>query len=151
MDHVAILRKARISKGDDLLGDILKGQKTIESRWYKHKIAPWDRIQFGDTIYFKESGQPVTARATVSRVLAYDQLDQGKIEKIIREYGSQIAPHSTQKELDNWARELAGKNYCLLIFLNKVISLPPFRINKAGFGSAVAWLVTNNIDQLKEA
>ena len=56
MDHVAILRKAKVSRGDNLLQDILDGTKTIESRWYVNKISPWDKIKSGDTVYLKEFG-----------------------------------------------------------------------------------------------
>ena len=41
MDHVAILRKACFKKGEDILGDILAGRKTIESRWVE-KISPFE-------------------------------------------------------------------------------------------------------------
>jgi ASC-1-like (ASCH) protein len=79
MDHVAILKKSSVSKGDDLLGDIISGAKTIESRWYVNRIAPWDRIEKGDTVYFKESGFRVTARAKVSRIIQYENLGKSKI------------------------------------------------------------------------
>ena len=66
MEYLAIL-----SKQSRLLAKILSREKTIESSWYKFKKTPYKNIAIGDTIYFKESGEPVTAReAQVSKVLS---------------------------------------------------------------------------------
>ena len=62
MEHLAIMRKSW-----GLTQKILTGQKKIESRWYKNKYRPWNQIQKGDVIYFKDSGEPVTIKATVKK------------------------------------------------------------------------------------
>ena len=98
MDHVAILRKANIKKGDNLLLDILNGEKTIESRWYVNRISPWNRIKKGNTVYFKESGSPVRAKARVLKVIQYNNLNLKKIKEIINKFGRQIAPHTNTAE-----------------------------------------------------
>ena len=147
MDHVAILRKAGF--GDHILADIVAGRKTIESRWYVNKVAPWDRIFAGDTVYFKESGCSVTAKAYVSKVLQYDNLNPEKIKEIIIRYGKQIAPNLPEEEFFVWAQNHSDKNYCILIFLEGVTKIPPFDIDKKGFGSASAWLTVDNIEQIK--
>lgn len=66
MDHVAIMRKSW-----GLLPKILSGEKTIESRWYMARYAPWNRIEKGDIVYFKNSGEPVTVKAEVSKVMQF--------------------------------------------------------------------------------
>lgn len=149
MDHVAILRKSNFKQGDNILRDILSGRKTIESRWYVNKIAPWDKICAGDAVYFKESGCPVTAKAQVSKVLQYDNLDKAKALEIITKYGKQIAPNLLEEEFFLWAQNHSDKKYCILIFLEDVQKIAPFNINKSGFGSACAWLAVGNIDKLK--
>ena len=58
MDHVAIMNKRW-----KLIPKILDGSKTIESRWYVNKIKPWNSIKEDDKIYFKNSGEPITAFA----------------------------------------------------------------------------------------
>lgn len=149
MDHVAILRKSNFKKDDDILGDILSGRKTIESRWYVNKIAPWDKIFAGDTVYFKESGCPITVKAYVSKVLQYDNLNEAKALEIITEYGKQIAPNLPEEGFFLWAQSHSEKNYCILIFLEDVQKIRPFNIDKTGFGSACAWLVVGNIEKLQ--
>ena len=106
MDHVAILRKSKISKGDDLLGDILRGTKTIESRWYVNRINPWNKVKKGDTVHFKESGCPVTIKACVSKVLQYENLDRKTNLKIIQDYGKFISPSSSQEKLKQWVGKI---------------------------------------------
>jgi len=150
MDHVAILRKANIKKDDDLLGDILSGRKTIESRWYANKIAPWDKIRAGDTVYLKESGRAVTAKAEVSKVLQYDNLNTEIKKGIVRKYGKQIAPSTSEDDFLAWLGKQKNKRYCILIFLANVTPVKPFEIDKTGYGNSSAWLVTDNIKKLRK-
>lgn len=149
MDHVAILRKANIKKGDNLLGDIISGTKTIESRWYVNKTAPWDKIKVGDTVYFKESGQMVTAKAAVSKVLQYTDLTPEIIEGIALTYGKQIAPNVSENEWMIWAKKQSKKRYCILVFLASVKKVQPFKVDKTGYGISSAWLVIKQIDTIK--
>jgi len=149
MDHVAILRKSNFKKGDNVLGDILSGRKTIESRWYVNKVAPWDKIFAGDTVYFKESGHPVTTKARVSKVLQYDNLNPEKVAEIITKYGKRIAPNLLEEEFFIWVQGRSDKRYCILIFLQDVVKVLPFRVDKKGFSSASAWLVVRNINSIQ--
>lgn len=149
MHHIAILRKAKIKKGDNLLEDILLGTKTIESRWYVNKIAPWNKVNPGDIVYFKESGRPVTVQATISKVLQYENLNQTAIHDIISNYGHQIAPSASPESWKLWAQKQQNKHYCILVFLSDVKKIDPFNIDKTGYGSSAAWLVTEDISEIK--
>ncbi len=151
MDHVAILRKAKISKNDNLLEDILTGTKTVESRWYVNKVSPWNKIRKGDLVYFKETGRPVTAVAEVLKVLQYENLSKEITKQIIENYGKQIAPNSNKKEFQSWAKRESNKRYCILIFLKNVKKIQPFDIDKKGYGISSAWLVVGNIEKVKRS
>ncbi len=148
MDHVEILRKSRISKGDNLLGDILAGTKTIESRWYVNKIDPWDKVKAGDVVYLKESGCPVTAVADVLEVRQYDTLDSETINQIIKDYGRQIAPHTSEEQFSSWAKKEDKKRYCILVFLKNPRKVSPFNINKKGYGISSAWMCVGDISRV---
>lgn len=124
MDHVAIMNK----RFGDLIAKILSGEKKIESRWSKNKVAPWGRVKRGDRIYFKNSGEPVTAMAEVEKVRQFEKKDFDKARELF-------------SASDKWAR---GKNYCVLIWLKDPKKVKPFKINKSGFGSAAAWLCYSN-------
>jgi hypothetical protein len=151
VDHIAILRKAKISKADNLLGDILAGTKTIESRWYVNKVSPWNRVGVGDYIYLKESGCPVSAVTQVAKVLQYENLTNEIVHKIIRDFGKQISPGTPEQELLAWSKTQRNKRYCILIFLKNVKRLVPFDINKKGFGISSAWLCVGDINKVKKS
>jgi ASC-1-like (ASCH) protein len=133
--HVAILSKKR-----KLLDLILSGEKTIESRWYMTRRTPWNNIKKGDIIFFKESGQPVSAKANVEKVLQFD-LRHKSVKDIIKKYGKQICINST--------KGLTNKNYCILVFLKNPQKVTPFIINKSGYGNMSAWITIQNISELK--
>lgn len=69
MQHLAIMRKSW-----GLTQKILDGRKKIESRWYSVKCRPWDQIESGEIIYFKDSGEPVKLKAEVSKVMQFADL-----------------------------------------------------------------------------
>ena len=69
VDHVAIMKKQW-----GLTEKVLTGEKTVESRWYKTKHTPWDKIKAGDSLYFKDSGEPVIVKAKVAKVLQFANL-----------------------------------------------------------------------------
>lgn len=125
MDHVAIMKPSW-----KLLPKILTGEKTIESRWYQTKRAPWDKIFAGDMVYFKNSGEPVTVKAKVKKVLQFKSLTPQKIKKIINVYGRRIGITTAPP----------NKRFCILIFLENPEEIRPFEVDKTGFGAMTAWL-----------
>ena len=141
MDHVAIMNKQL-----GLIDHILSCQKTIETRWYKHRITPYDKIYPGDTIYFKDSGGLVRARATVSRFKQFDNLTLDVCQQIINQYGSVGLIDTHRKDVSGWA---VGKKYAILIWLKDVKEIKPFNIDKKGFGSGAAWITIKNIDRIR--
>ncbi len=139
MDHLAILDKKR-----KLLQKIISGEKTIESRWYKFKKTPYQQINQGDTIYFKDSGEPICVKAKVGKTLFFDNLNESKIRDIITQYGERIGISISSVE------RLRGKNFCTLIFLKDVESIHPFNIDKKGYGMMVAWITLESIEKIKK-
>jgi ASC-1-like (ASCH) protein len=141
MDHVAIMNKKQ-----GLIDRILSGKKTIETRWYKNKSIPWDKICVGDRIFFKDSGASVRAMAEVKKVRQYENLNIKMSQKIVDEYGDEGLIDIQNKNAEDWA---SGKRYAILIWLKNVKAVKAFSINKKGFGSASAWISINNIDIIK--
>ena len=142
MDHVAIMRKSW-----GLTGKVLNGSKAIESRWYKTKRSPWDRVSNGDSIYFKDSGEPVTIRARVCRVLQFSDLTSDDVSKIIRRYGRKdgISPKDTK----TFFNRFKDSRYCTLIFFRNPMKVRPFGIDKSGFGAMSAWITVDNIRNIR--
>ena len=138
MDHLAILAKKR-----NLLSKILSGEKTIESRWYKFKKSPYHYISVGDDVYFKDSGEPVTAKATVQKVLFYDNLDKALFNNILSNYGKQICIS------DSYWEYVKDKRLVTLIFLDNAQRIEPFDVDKKGFGMMAAWITVDDIQKIR--
>ena len=139
MNHVAIMRKSW-----GLLPKILSGEKTIESRWYKNKSAPWGKIKAGDTVYFKNSGELVSVRVRVRKVLEFENLTLKKVREILDKYGKEIGMKNIEASYELYK----NKRYCILVFLGRSLMVDPFRIDKTGFGMEAAWICVENIKSI---
>ncbi len=137
MDHLAILDKKR-----KLLSKIISGEKTIESRWYKAKVTPWDRIKKGETIYFKESGEPVSVKAIISEVMQF-YLPQTNVSELLHKYGKDIC--FEEKDFSKLVEWCSERKYCILMRLAQVQQIEPFEIDKTGFGMMAAWIAVEDI------
>lgn len=142
MDHVAIMKKSW-----GLIPKILSGGKIIESRWYMHKAAPWGKINKGEMVYFKNSGEKISLRVKVKRVMQFDHLNSVKVREILNEYGRQVG--IAKSEEDKYYDLFKEKKYCLLIFLENPEIIEPFEINKTGFGAMAAWMCVKDIEEVK--
>ncbi|MFH0712935.1 MAG: ASCH domain-containing protein [Candidatus Micrarchaeota archaeon] len=142
MEHIAIMKKTW-----GLTRKILSGEKKIESRWYKHKRSLWNKIHAGDIVYFKDSGEPVSIKATIEKVLQFDNLTPKKVGNILQKYG--VDDGITPKDIPKFFKMFRDKKYCLLIFLKNPQKVPPFNIDKTGYGAMTAWITINNVNQIK--
>lgn len=140
MEHVAIMRKSW-----GLTKKILSKQKKIESRWYKTKRAPWDRIKSGETVYFKDSGELVAIKAEVEKVIQFSKLTPEKVKEILYDYSRDLGIDKAQSHFER----VKDKRYCILIFLKNPQKVEPFEINKSGFGLMSAWISVKNIKVIK--
>jgi ASC-1-like (ASCH) protein len=136
-----------MKKSWGLTNKIFSGQKKIESRWYKVKYAPWDRIKAGEVVYFKNSGSPVTLKADVEKVLQFSDLTPEKVKEILDKYGSDDGIE--KQDIPKFFELFKNKKYCVLIFLKNPQKIPPFDINKSGFGAMSAWICVDNVDKIK--
>ena len=141
MDHIAIMKKSW-----KLIPKILSCEKTIESRWYMARYPPWNRINAGDTIYFKDSGESVTAKAQVERVEQYENYSEKELKKIFQKYSKGVCFVTPLDETFDWAKK---RKYCILLFLRNPQRVKNFHINKKGFGNAAAWLCVGDIEKIK--
>ncbi|MFH1547440.1 MAG: hypothetical protein ABIC57_03055 [bacterium] len=127
---------------------VLCEEKTVETRWYKHRSAPWNLINPGDIVYFKDSGKPVSVSAKVSFVEQYDNLDNKKISEILNKYSKKdLETSSISKEISNYIK---GKKYCIIVGLEEPKRVKPFNIDKTGFGTMSAWITLKNINLIKK-
>ena len=137
MDHLAIMKKSW-----GLLPKILNGTKKVESRWYIKRLSPWGKIKKGDTVYFKNSGEPATVKAYVRKVMQFENLTRNKVKEILRRYGK--LDGIGKKDENFFFEKFKDKKYCILVYLTKPRKVKPFEIDKSGFGSMSAWITISN-------
>jgi len=142
MEHIAIMKKSW-----KLTPKILSGDKKIESRWYKFKHQPWNNVRKGEVVYFKDSGEPISIKAEVDKVLQFSDLTPIKVMEILKKYGN--VDGINIKDIKKFYERFKNKSYCILVFLKNPKSVEPFEINKKGFGIMSAWLCVNDINKLK--
>lgn len=142
MEHVAIMKKSW-----GLTKKILTGQKKIESRWYKTKYPPWNKIKSGESVYFKDSGEPVTIKTEVKKVIQFSNLNPEKVKEILIKYGEEDG--IKKGEIPEFFELFKDKKYCILIFLKNPQKVEPFEIDKTGFGSMSSWITIEDINKIK--
>lgn len=84
MKHLAIFKGRGAEK-------ILKGEKSIESRFSKSKIPPFGVISSGDLVYIKISGKDIIGQFRVKKVIFFDGLGLEDILDIKVRYGKALA------------------------------------------------------------
>ncbi len=143
MEHVAIMRKSW-----GLTQKILNGQKKIESRWYSVKYKPWDCIEKGEAVYFKDSGEPIRLKAKVDKVMQFASLTPERVKEILDEYGDDDGLE--KEKISEFFDKFKNKKYCVLIFLKNPQRVKPFQINKTGFGAMSSWITVDDISKIKK-
>lgn len=142
MDHIAIMKKAW-----GLTEKILTGEKTLEERWYKFKRSPLNTVKAEDAIYFKDSGEPVSIKAKITKVLQFENLTPKKTQEIVKKYAhADLGGGEITKEIKEY---INNKNYCIIVFFENAKKIKPFEINKKGFGAMSAWITVKNINEIK--
>lgn len=139
MHHIAIMRKAW-----KLIPKILSGEKTIESRWYLTRRAPWGKVKRGDVVFFRNGGEPVTAKAAVSEALHFEIRSLADAKRLARKYGKAIC--LVNRDPASWK---PLPKYCILLRLRDPRPVRPFRVDKTGFGSATAWMCVDDIRDVR--
>jgi len=123
--HLAVIRK-------HYLAMIVSGQKRIECRILRRRLAPMGAVDVGDRIWFKQCCGPILATAKAARVRWQTLHDCRHFESIRRRYGKRICaePGFWPTEDDVW--------YVGLIWLMDVDVCGPIWIEKS---DRRAWVV----------
>lgn len=69
---------------------LLSGEKTTDVRLSKARIAPFGRVQVGDTVLLKASSGPVLGYAIVEEVLSLLDLTPEDVDALRARYGSEL-------------------------------------------------------------
>lgn len=125
MIHIAVLLRPYL----DLL---LTGEKTVECRLTVQARDPFERIEPGERIYFKQSAGPFAATALAEHVLFEDDLTPRRVNEIKRDYN-----HLIHGEDAFWKFK-RNSRFCTLVWLRDVQPLASGPQHRPLQG--VAWL-----------
>lgn len=137
VDNIVFLNKK--FKG---LEKIIQGEKTAESRWAKGRKFPHGKVNKGDRLFFKSTGEPITATAEVIDVLNFNKLEKDEIQEIIQKYNDKIC--MCEEEI-----ALALQKKCgFIVFFDGVKKIEPIEIDKSGFSSMADWIIVEDINMI---
>jgi hypothetical protein len=114
--HVAVF-------SEPFLSLVLGGEKTIESRFSRHRCSPYGDVLEGDIILIKEVAGPIRGVALARRAWCYD-LAFEPLERIKERFGAGICADDTF-----WAAR-ADALYATLIELDAAASIAGVRCDK---------------------
>ena len=109
---------------EPFLSFILSGQKTIESRFSKNAIAPFQQIRPDDLVLLKLTGGPIVGCFT-TRDVEFINLSSGQLDRLRREYSAAICADD-----DFWAAR-EDKRYATLVGVHAVHELRPAPVAKS--------------------
>ncbi|MDD3661657.1 MAG: hypothetical protein PHG63_01200 [Candidatus Dojkabacteria bacterium] len=136
-----------MKKSWHLLPKIQSGEKTVETRWYRTKRCPWDKIRKGDTIFFKDSGEPVTLKSHACSVeYMTPQTEAQRIAIMKSVIRQDLCCSHIPEDVRTY---ISNKRYCIIIHLTEPQPVRPFHIDKTGFGAQSAWLCLDDIRRIK--
>ena len=115
--HLAIFHSWALKK-------ILSGEKTIESRFNKVCIPPFEQCASGDTILLKKAGGKIVGVATVKKCLFMKDSTVAEARSLVKKYQKNLGFSSE----DKWFH---GKTkYISLIWLKNIRPCAPYVIPK---------------------
>lgn len=97
----------------DAVDKILRGEKTMESRFSLERVVPYGQIAKDDIIFLKKSGGEIIGKVNVDNVLYYDNLNIEAISLLRKEYSKELCVD------DNFWQKKAKSRYGTLIFLKE--------------------------------
>ena len=137
MDHIVYL-DAKSNEIDNLV----KGNKSMIIRGASGIKVPYGMVKEGDILYFINNNgeEKIKARGEVISVYDSEKLSvEESFEIIIRNQDKLQLP-------DKIFEKIAGKQYLVLVGLDNVQEINPFRIDKGNKSKVDDWLPVGKID-----
>lgn len=110
--HLAIFSK-------DVVKQIFSGKKLVETRFSRHKIAPFGLVERGDIVYIKPSGEEIVGQFTVKKVIFFEGLDNEDWKLIKGHYRGLIAFVDLEAE-EKYFKQKENSRFGTLIFIGQV-------------------------------
>lgn len=140
MDHVVYLDASAQE-----LKNLLLGIKSMIIRGAAGRKMPYGRVNVGDCLYFLNNDAEglVKSRAVVKSVFNSEAMTNEESIHLIQE--NQPALQLTDKQLKRWS----GKRYLVLVGLEQVEEIEPFKVDKSNYSNMDDWLPVGDIKRVR--
>lgn len=108
MNHLVIYNKKLF--GYDYIAAMLRGDKKIGCKFRQNKTVPYQKLQNGDYLYFKESAGPIRGRVRVADVKNQELIGSEEIMDFLARHAKGIGIESEEQLLAVWKLN-ANKRY----------------------------------------
>ena len=140
MDHVVY-----VDHKSGELEKLVSGEKTIIIRGADGRKLPYGRVDAGDVLYFiRNNGEGlIRAKGVVSKVFNSEKMNSEESKNLvnIHKEGLQLS--------DKQYKKYAGKRYLVLITVEQMSELEPFKIDRSDYGNMDDWLPVGDINTVK--
>ncbi|MBS4064068.1 MAG: hypothetical protein KGZ74_05885 [Chitinophagaceae bacterium] len=119
---------------EPILGKLLAGKKTLESRFSSNKVTPYGRVKKGDIVVVKKSGGPVVAIFIAGTVKKYHDLTPDQIIYFRDELSDKLGLSTD----DIFWSEKSNSKYATFINVTHMKQLIPFSVDKK---DRTAWTI----------
>ena len=140
MDHVVYLD----AKAEELK-KLICGEKSKIIRGAAGRKMPYGRVSPGDIFYFLDNDAEglIKAKAHVQSVINSDILTKEESINLIKNHQAEL--QLTENQMARWS----GKRYLVIIEVDSVEQVEPFRVDKSKYGNMDDWLPVENIDNIR--
>ncbi|MTI67198.1 MAG: hypothetical protein FH753_11455 [Firmicutes bacterium] len=141
MDHVVYL-DAKAKEYEKLV----KGTKTLIIRGAAGRKLPFGRVNVKDELYFiNNNGEgKIKAKGNVKYVYNSEKMTKDESIKLVKENSDKL--NLSDKQFKRWA----GKRYLVLIEVDNIKVIEPFKIDKSDYGNMDDWLPVGNIENVRK-
>lgn len=126
--HIAVLTAHYLDK-------IIAGDKVVESRFTKNRVAPFQCINDKDVIFLKKTAGPIVAVSLVEKIKFFGPMGSGEAIKVMETYSEGLALE------DMFKTSKSNSQYATLIWLKNVLTIKPIKLKKLDRRS---WVVLSN-------
>lgn len=127
MNHLAVYSRKR---NEDYIDQLLDGEVTLDIKWMYNKVAPYKKLNIGDSIFIKESSGPVVGKVQVEFFEYIEVIDPEQIHDIMKTHFDEMG-FEDEAQLRRYANKKSIKRYGTLVkFKNPVRFKRPVKIQK---------------------
>ena len=140
MDHIVYVD----AKAKEL-ESLINGKKTMIIRGAAGRKLPYGRVNIGDSLYFIRNNAEglVQARANVINVYNSEKLTPEESSSLLEKYQDKL--QLSEKQRERWN----GKRYLVLVSVEDIQQVEPFKIDRSQYGNMDDWLLVGNISDVK--